>query len=299
MGIEALDDYYLGLTGIITVAYQLLFFSIAYGCQFDLLTGPFPRQILVSILMCVWALRLSGFLFYRIIRTGHDSRFDKMRGRFFAFLAFWVFQMLWVWTVSLPVTIGNSPALAAADDDVPFGTLRTSPASSCLASVSCSRHPNYFGDILTQFGIYTIATSPTTSDTLPSAPRAALYSSIVGPFFITFLLLFLSGMPLSERPTAKRRYEKDLNWEAYEQYQRRTSPLFPFPPALYLRLPLWVKRAFFLELPLYAFDPAKHSQVGRGGLNTERRRDEDERDASDVDADANEGDVVEGERNEH
>lgn len=39
MALKVLDDYYLGLTALVTVAYQLFFFSIAYSCQFDLLTG--------------------------------------------------------------------------------------------------------------------------------------------------------------------------------------------------------------------------------------------------------------------
>merc|ERR1712225_180839 len=51
----------------------------------------------------------SGFLLFRIIKTGKDDRFDDKRDKFFPFLGFWVFQMLWVWTVSLPVTVLNSP----------------------------------------------------------------------------------------------------------------------------------------------------------------------------------------------
>lgn len=30
-----------------------------------------------------------------------------MRDDFFKFLGFWVFQMVWVWVVSLPVTVSN------------------------------------------------------------------------------------------------------------------------------------------------------------------------------------------------
>jgi len=36
---KVLDDYYLGLTAIITVVYQLFFFVIAFTLQFDKLTG--------------------------------------------------------------------------------------------------------------------------------------------------------------------------------------------------------------------------------------------------------------------
>lgn len=34
-----LDNYYLGITAIITLAYQLFFFAIAFSLKFDKLTG--------------------------------------------------------------------------------------------------------------------------------------------------------------------------------------------------------------------------------------------------------------------
>ena len=45
---------------------------------------------------------------FRILKTGKDDRFNDKRDDFM-FLAFWIFQMVWVWVVSLPVTILNSP----------------------------------------------------------------------------------------------------------------------------------------------------------------------------------------------
>jgi hypothetical protein len=39
--IHVLDDYYLAITAIITVAYQLFFFAIAFSLKFDKLTGMF------------------------------------------------------------------------------------------------------------------------------------------------------------------------------------------------------------------------------------------------------------------
>jgi hypothetical protein len=75
--------------------------------------------------------------------------------------------------------------------------------------------------------------------------------------------MFLSGLPLSERPTAKKRYEAGNSWEAYERYLQRTSILIPFPPQLYERLPTFVKRTIFLEFPLYVFNPAKHSDASK------------------------------------
>jgi hypothetical protein len=37
--VHVLDDYYLAITAIVTVAYQLIFFSFAYSFKFDKLTG--------------------------------------------------------------------------------------------------------------------------------------------------------------------------------------------------------------------------------------------------------------------
>ena len=93
----------------------------------------------------------------------------------------------------------------------------------------------------------------------------ALYASIVGPIFITLLLMFVSGLPLSERPKAKSRYEKDNNWDGYERWLHRTSILIPFPPSLYEKVPIFLKRTLFLEFPMYVFDPAKHSDVKQPG----------------------------------
>ena len=48
------------------------------------------RQLVASLFIMVWALRLSGFLLFRILKTGTDTRFDGTRDKFFPFLGFWV-----------------------------------------------------------------------------------------------------------------------------------------------------------------------------------------------------------------
>lgn len=124
----------------------------------------------------------SGFLLFRILKTGTDSRFDDKRDKFFSFLGFWVFQMFWVWTVSLPVTILNSPNVTRYPQPA-FGTGRDiagvilyaiglimesvsdvqkyifrsnrqgDKGAICdVGFFSVSRHPNYFGEIIIQFG---------------------------------------------------------------------------------------------------------------------------------------------------
>ena len=207
MGPRILDDYYLAITLLVTIAYQLFFFSIAFSLKFDKLTdfaggtnfallailtlslsssaspdSPDTRQIVASVFLIIWALRLSGFLLFRVLKTGKDDRFDDKRDRFFPFLGFWVFQMLWVWTCSLPVTVLNSPAVRRSmQSQSVFGSgldiagVLLYSVGLIMESVSdaqryrfrakgdkaavcgsgffyVSRHPNYFGEIIVQFG---------------------------------------------------------------------------------------------------------------------------------------------------
>jgi steroid 5-alpha reductase family enzyme len=252
----------------------------------------------------VWGARLSGFLLFRIVKTGKDDRFDDKRDKFFPFLGFWVFQMLWVWTVSLPVTLLNSPNVTMYQQPK-FGTgrdiagvilfaigffmesfsdiqkynFRSKPENKgkvCDVGLFVwTRHPNYFGEIIIQFcrlnsailkylkltllAIYMIAVSPAADGYVHGGAYRALYASILGPFFLTILLMFVSGLPLQERPGAKKRYESGNHWDSYAEYSKRTSILIPFPPQLYVRMPVILKRTIFLEFPLYVFDPAKHA----------------------------------------
>jgi steroid 5-alpha reductase family enzyme len=80
-----------------------------------------------------------------------------------------------------------------------------------------SRHPNYFGEILVWWGLFVYA--------VPVLHGAA-YAVVIGPVFITLLLLFVSGIPLLER-SADEKYGDD---PAYRDYKRRTSILVPLPP---------------------------------------------------------------------
>ena len=50
-------------------------------------------QVLLTVLVCLWALRLGSFLVLRISRAGSDSRFDKVRDKPLGFLLFWMIQV--------------------------------------------------------------------------------------------------------------------------------------------------------------------------------------------------------------
>jgi steroid 5-alpha reductase family enzyme len=74
-----------------------------------------------------------------------------------------------------------------------------------------SRHPNYFGEFLMWWGIWLIAVA------------AGAWWTGVGPLLLTFLLLRVSGVALTEKDIASRRPE-------YQAYLRRTSAFVPWFP---------------------------------------------------------------------
>jgi hypothetical protein len=67
-----------------------------------------------------------------------------------------------------------------------------------------------------------LAVTPASYNYVHGGAKAALFASIVGPIFLTTLLMFVSGLTLQERPGAKKRYEKGEGWN---EYPLPTSPL--------------------------------------------------------------------------
>ncbi|KAH7912700.1 DUF1295-domain-containing protein [Hygrophoropsis aurantiaca] len=306
--VHVLDSHYLAITLLVTIAYQLLGFAIAWIFQFDkitdftggsnffilalltLLLGQHfcARNVIASTLVMVWAARLAGFLLFRVLKTGSDTRFDDIRAHFFKFLGFWIGQIVWVWIVSLPVIILNSPSVTGFEGICrpDFGTSQDIAGLilwgigwliESIADIQkyryksakhpnteimntglwfYSRHPPYFGEIMCWWGIWIICLSPTTTNTgLPYSSKAAQYGAVVSPIFTTLLLMFGSGIPLAEKgQTAKFHGLHDDHpeaWSTYLKYLSSTSILIPLPPPLYRHLPNFVKTTVLLDFPMY------------------------------------------------
>lgn len=52
----------------------------------------FPRQVIQSGLVSTWAARLGLFLFLRVMKDGHDRRFNRVRDNPKRFLLYWTIQ---------------------------------------------------------------------------------------------------------------------------------------------------------------------------------------------------------------
>jgi steroid 5-alpha reductase family enzyme len=74
-----------------------------------------------------------------------------------------------------------------------------------------TRHPNYFGEVLVWWGIFIIVLP------LQYGPW-----TIISPIIISYLLLYVSGIPMLES-----KYAHNL---AFQDYKKRTSAFFPMLP---------------------------------------------------------------------
>jgi steroid 5-alpha reductase family enzyme len=248
------------LSFAISLAVNAAFFAIAATRKTDVVTDlsyslsfavlaivlPFAGaretvQLTASLLVLVWAVRLGGYLFRRILRTKVDHRFDEMRDKPLRFARFWLLQAITVAVVMLPVSylLGRDDApgvgpwtiagvalwltglLIEAVADAQKSSFRARDENRARFIASglwrYSRHPNYFGEMLVWWGLFVLA--------VPFLEGAA-FAVVIGPVFITLLLLFVSGIPPLER-SAEAKYGDD---PAYRDYKRRTSILVPLPP---------------------------------------------------------------------
>lgn len=200
--------------------------------------ASFARQKIQSSCAALWAARLGMFLFTRILKDGHDRRFNKIKHDPKMFFVAWTMQGMWVFANLLPTLIQNSK-----QRDTPIGTkeyigwamwalgflmqivadsqksaFRADPANAgkfiSTGLWSLSRHPNYFGEIMMWSGLYLSA-----FNTL----QGWEHSAIISPLFSTFILTQVSGIPMLEKSGMKR-WGSDPD---YQKYLREVPSLIP------------------------------------------------------------------------
>ena len=195
--------------------------------------------LLVCVLVTVWGLRLAAHIGLRNAGKGEDFRYRQWReksGRAFwwvSFLKVFMLQALVLWLVSSPPLVAQSGepegwknlvlAVGLLTWVVGFGfevvadwqLMRFKADSANRGRVldrglwSLSRHPNYFGEAVLWWGIGLVAWSV----------GGAL--ALLGPLFLTFTLLRVSGVALLDRELVDRR-------PGYDAYIRSTPAFFPF-----------------------------------------------------------------------
>ncbi len=221
--------------------------DIAWGlgyiviCLFLFITKAYsPIALLLFLLVTVWGLRLSIHIYQRNKNKKEDFRYLHWRktwGKLFflrSYLQVFIMQGIILLIIISPIILATvaSPQnftgctwiglscwligfyfQAVGDFQLSvFSKHRTSSNEIIETGLwKYTRHPNYFGEILMWWGIYMIV-----------IPLQNSIWFIISPLLISFLLIFVSGIPLLEK-----KYKGNM---AFDDYKKRTSALIPMPP---------------------------------------------------------------------
>lgn len=204
------------------------------------MSGDFQRtKIIITILIFLWGLRLTGYITLRNWGKSEDFRYKEWKEKwgknailksyinvflvqgFFMFLislapnlynrfgggvSFYGFIGLIIWVIGFYFeTVGDLEMYFFKKDPKNKGGILKS------GLWKYSRHPNYFGEITMWWGVWILTFGST-----------YYLLGLVGPLTITYLLVKVSGVPLLEK-----KYEGN---KEFENYKKKTSALIPWFP---------------------------------------------------------------------
>lgn len=207
------------------------------------LSGNFEVRALVVVgCITVWAARLGFFLTHRVVKSGSDRRFDKIKQNFSLFFMTWTLQALWITVTSSAawVVLTKPAAIHGIDTwliggatlwvfgfaievtaDFQKSRFRQQPnnQNEFISSGlwAWSQHPNYFGELMLWVGIAVMA--------FPNM-RSWQFITLGSPVFVWFLLVRISGIRILDQIASKR-------WRSnpdYKHYVQRTPKLILWPP---------------------------------------------------------------------
>lgn len=197
-------------------------------------------MLILYLLITIWGLRLAIHIYLRNRGKTEDFRYKNWReswGKWFyirSYLQVYILQGIFLIIIISPVLIVSSSSTYSPGISTWTGIIiwligfffqtvgdyqlsrftktRKSKGEIMQSGLwKYSRHPNYFGEIAMWWGIFII-----------SIPADYGIFGIISPITITWLLLFVSGIPMLE--------EKYSGNPAFEAYKKKTSVLFPLPP---------------------------------------------------------------------
>jgi steroid 5-alpha reductase family enzyme len=201
----------------------------------------FPlRKWLITVLVTIWGIRLSLYIFRRNAGKPEDFRYQKMRQEagsgwwWRSLLQVFLLQGFLMWVISIPLFAAQrsvSPAVWTIFDfagciiwaigfffesvgDLQLARFKADPANKGKVMDQgvwrYTRHPNYFGDSAQWWGYFLIAVA------------AGGWWTIFSPIVMTLFLLRVSGVTLLEKTLGTR--------PGYQEYIHRTSAFIPWFP---------------------------------------------------------------------
>ena len=226
-------EHYYDLTGGITFISSVVLLTTGRYFYFETIDYV---SLIVSLLVSLWTIRLSSFLFLRVKRTGQDVRFSEIKKDFKRFFLAFILSGLWVFTCLLPsiVVLTSSKSLeldiitisgiiiwvfgfifeVVADKQKTEFNKKNKGRFISTGLWSLTRHPNYFGEFTLWAGLAIIS--------IPYL-YGINYIVLTSPLFIYLLLTKVSGVNLLEEIGEKRwGSEKE-----YQDYKKNTPKFFP------------------------------------------------------------------------
>ena len=194
-------------------------------------------NLIISLTIIIWAIRLGSFLFIRIKKAGEDIRFREIKKSPSRFFMTWTLQGMWV-------SLCSACALAGIANGIVINTyfyigivifvigftteiiadnqksiFRKDPYNKDKFISSglwkYSRHPNYLGEITLWLGISIISFSSLQGWEL---------ITLISPIFTYLLLVYISGIRILE-------YNGNKKWghlDNYNDYKKNTPRLIGF-----------------------------------------------------------------------
>lgn len=198
------------------------------------------QNLIVTVLISIWAIRLGTFLFSRIHKDGEDKRFRSIKTSPSQFFMTWTLQGMWVSICSMcaitgissseglvlnPLfylgfilfVIGFSIEVIADHQKTVFRAIKENKDKFISTGLwSKSQHPNYFGEILLWSSIAIMSFS---------SLSGTQYLTMISPIFTYVLLVYISGVRMLDDMGNK----KWGHLEEYKQYKQNTPVLFIKP----------------------------------------------------------------------
>jgi steroid 5-alpha reductase family enzyme len=196
-------------------------------------------SFICNVLVSIWALRLTLHIYLRNKGKPEDFRYANWRKQWKHFYTrsfhqVFLLQGFFLFLIAIPIIEINNKSPKEYNDVYIIGVviwligfLIEAIADKQLKDFKqdknnkgkiittglwkYSRHPNYFGEVVLWWGIF-----------IMSASFGNGYFTVISPLLITYLICFVSGIPMLEE-----KYKGNLE---FEEYKKRTSAFFPLPP---------------------------------------------------------------------
>ncbi len=194
-----------------------------------------PVSIIVNVLVSLWGLRLFYHIIKRNLFKGEDFRYQKWRkewGKWVvprAFFQIFILQGIFMFAVGYAAFYANFSSLTfnwwtligvalwlfgyyfeVVGDRQLRNHIKSGSKTLMVSGLwKYTRHPNYFGEAVMWWGIFLVVI-------LAGGPIYLIFSPVV----ITYLLRFVSGVPMLERKMSQK--------PGWDEYASKTNAFIPF-----------------------------------------------------------------------